>query len=382
MNSKRDFLMDAFLNLIWLSVFYGIFIMPAVVILNLRVDILFLASFIMSLVYFFIRRYIRLVFPMIIAHIIVPVVVFNLAFGFAQALYVGVAVFLMIFSFQQRHTRSATFGVGFSYAASIVLIAFALFVNAHGYDLLFIYAVLMIFVSVGSKLHTRMVQVNDSLEVITQTSTQPVKKILAFDYKATLVFCIVIVGLIVFLHVFFIRPALEAASEIRINMQLGPLPPHADLDEANGDTSYTPGGIDFSDIELRDPWLIWVILERMLMTMVPPIIILGVAYLLFRLAREVLRHMKGRNIQEHEHASGFEDVKEFISAPKARRPWFFAHRGEHKLRRLFRETMTRHIKKGVPIKKTDTPVQMAKKVQAEDLSGLVEEYTAVRYGKS
>jgi len=382
MNSKRDFYMDAFLNIIWLSVFYGVFIAPAVVFLHLRTDILLPISAVILFVFLFARRLIKYTAIMFLVHLIVPIAAFYLAPDlFSRVLYVGVATVLAIFSLQQRHTRSLTFVAGFIYAAPMVLIVLALLVGNQGYTHVYTtYAVLIIFSSIGSKLHIRMVQVNDSLEVITQTSTQPVKKILAFDYKAMLVLTVIMIGLTIFFHLSLMRPALEAVSGIRLNVQIDPIThtPEAPPDTP-GDDILGPGGMAVEGL-YRPPSPFWLALERLIMLLVPPVVVLGVGYFIFRLAREVYKKLDLKTAKDHEYASGYEDIKEFISTPKTRRPWFFGSRGEHKLRKLFRETMTRHIKKGVPIKKSDTPMQMAEKIKAEDISNLVEEYAAVRYG--
>ena len=386
MNSKRDFFMDAFLNLVWLAIFYGGFVVPAIMLLHLRVDILLLVSGVMCFGFLLMRRIIRPVVPMVLAHIIVPVLAFYFAPGsFEQAMYVGVAIALALFSFQQRHKRSFTFTTGTVYAAPIVLIALALFMGTRGHDYIYTtYAALIILVSIGSKLHIRMTHVNDSLGVITQTSTQPVKKILAFDYKAMVVLSLLMVGLVLFLHVFLMRPALEAISGINIRM------PQFDS-SYTADEPFIPPmdigpGFDLYEYLAGEPfsgplWL-WVILERLLFFVMPPLIVLGIGILLFRLIRKIYRQLGIKTRQSQEHASGYEDIKEFIRTPKVRRPWFFGSRNEHKLRKLFRETVTRHMKKGVPIEKSDTPVQMAEKIQGEDIRALAEEYAAVRYGNN
>ena len=381
MNSKRDFFMDAFMNLIWLTVFYGLFVVPAVLLLYLRTDVLFLVSATVSFCLFMARRAIRPILPMVLMHLIFPVAAFYFAPDiFSRVLYIGVTLVLVVFSLQQRHNRAPTFSSGFIYVAPIIFIVFALVLGYQGHGYMYnLYAVLMVFACVGSKLHIRMTQVNDSLEVITQTSTQPVKKILAFDYKAMVIFSVILVGLILFLHIFLMRPALEVVSGIRVNMQLDP----SFGEEADAPAPAPPiggMGMGLGELGYREPSLILRFMERLLMLAIPPLIALGLGIVLFRVARNIYRRLGLKGSHDHEHASGYEDIKEFIRAPKLKRSWFFGPRNEHKLRKLFRETMTRHIKKGVPIRKTDTPAEMAGKIQAEDVNSLVEEYVVVRYG--
>jgi len=386
MNSKRDFFMDVFFNLIWLAVFYGLFAVPAVLWLEVRAGELLLVSIVVMFIFFFARRFIRHVVFVILAHLIVPVAAFFIAPGlFAQVQYIGVAVILAAFSLHDRYYRPDTFKAGFTLPAPLILVAFALALGYQGHDNMYpVYAVLIAFVGVGSRLHIRMTYVNESLALITQTSTQPVKKILAFDHKAMVVLSLVIVGLTVFLHMFLFRPALEAVSGLQFNFQIDlpdnyiPEPVMPQLPRGGGMDFFEQ--IDF-DPEDWEPWLIWRVLEWLIVFVLLPALALGAGIVIYRVVREICRRLGIKNKQDHEHASGFEDIKEFIRTPKPKRTWFFGPRGEHKLRRLFRETMTKHIKKGVPIRKSDTPLEMVEKVQAEDISSLVEEYAAVRYGK-
>jgi len=385
MNSKRDFLMDAFLSLIWLAVFYGFFIMPAVILFGLRLDVLLIVSVMIQLYLYFVRRFVRLILPMVLLHLIIPVAAFYIAPGIVeQVQYIAVSVVLVLFSLQQRYTRSVSFALGFTVAAPLVLVVIALALGYLGHSNVYtIYAVLVIYTGLCSKLHMRMTYVNDSLTVITQTSTQPVKKIMAFDYKATIALTVVIIGMIAFLHIFLLRPALEAVYDIVTSIRFElPYMPYEDVQLPMPPPS--GGGMNISDImgfyEVAEPWLIWVILERILIIVLPPAVVFGLGVIIFRLARNIYRLMGVKSNQDHEHASGYEDIKEFIRTPKVKRSWFFGSRNEHKLRRLFRETVTRHMKKGVPIKKSDTPIEMAEKIQAESISKLADEYAAVRYG--
>jgi len=385
MNTKRDFFMDALMNLIWLAVFYGIFVAPTVIFLELPVDVLLLASAVAMVFFFLVRRLIRPIVPMLLVHIIAPIAVFYFVSEiFWLLMLVGVTLVFAVFSLQQRHTRSDTFAPSFTYISPIILVILALVVGSQGHGYLYMtYAILIIFACLGSKLHIRMTHVSDSLEVITQTSTQPVKKILAFDYKAMVVFCLVMIGMIIFLHVFLMRPAIELISGIQINLQVDLADTDDDyIPEPAPQAPSLPGGMDLSELfEERGPSIIWVVLEWILFIVAPPLIIAGIGFVLFRVAREIYRRLGVKTNRDHDHASGYEDIKEFIRTPKVKRSWFFGSRNEHKLRRLFRETVTRHIKKGAPIIKSDTPVQMAEKIQVEDFNNLAEEYAAVRYGK-
>ena len=379
MNAKRIFIMDVSLNLIWLAVFYGLAVMPAVIFLEARLDVLFLISFGISFSFFFIRRKVRPIIPMLLLHLIFPIGVYLLSPDYHYlALYMGLTLLLGAFSLQQRHSPSQTFTSGFTYGTPLVFIVLAIFAGSQGYGDWPMSAAIVIFACVGSKLHMRAAQVNESLEIITQTSTQPVKRILAFDYKAGVVLGLAMVGLVVFLYVFVTRPVLTAISGITLDIEPGAPQRGSPFLPNMAPAAFDPAGL-MGDLEPREPALIWRILSMLLTVIMPPAILVGIVIGLFRVIREIYRRLGIKRGQSQELNTGFEDVKEFIHTPKPKRPWFFGRRNEHKLRRLFRETVSRHMKKGVPIYKADAPGEMAEKILAEDIRSLADEYAAVRY---
>ena len=381
MGTGRYFITSILYNTIWLALFYGIFVAPTRMFFRLGMYELLPMWAGVFFYFFFLRRWLKPVVLFVPAHFVALFVVWHMGPTLPlQVFYVATVVLLTVFSFIQRYRPALTFSYEFSYFSPIVLIALTLLAIYQGHNYMAAhYAALIIITSVGGRLQTRMAHVNSTLEIITQNSTQPVKKILSFDYKAVFVLGMVLVGLVVALHVFVVRPAMEAA--------IGLLPeftPAETPDFIPEPTFYEPliqmemSLLPF--VNERPPNVFLRFLERFVLYLIFPAILLAILVLIFRAVREFLIQLGLKKSDEQDLADGFADIKEFIRTPKIKRSWFFGPRNEHSLRRRFRETVTRHMKKGAPIQKSDTPAQMVEKIRAEDISGLAEEYVAVRYG--
>ena len=382
MTVKRYLFMDIFANILFLVLFYGILATPVLVFfIDVGVDVLFVVMAAVMCYFFVIRRVIKPVVPMFLAHVAVPVAAWYFAPGQHYVItYFIMTVMLTIFSLYQRHRKT----LSFSYESTIfiplsLVIAALIVIYFDHYYMIVPYAALIITISVGVRLHSRMYHINASLELISQNSTQPVQKILAFDYKILLVLTPVFVGLILLINHVIIRPILEAISGFRLNTQIDytELPPFELLP---GQSLPMAGGLPPELMGLdNEPSIIWRFLEIVVFYAILPLVALGLIILLFRTIRKIYVKMRLKNYQSPDLTNGFEDIKEFIRTPKAKRIRRRGPRNEHRLRRLFRETVTQHIKKGVPIQKSDTPLEMADRILSEDISELTEAYEAVRY---
>jgi len=377
--------MDALLNFIWLAFFYAVLATPVVLWLDLRVDVLLLMMVIGSCYFFIIRRAIKPVAPMFLAHIIVPVAAWFLAPGmFYMILYIAAAVVLGFFSVYQRYKKFQTISSEFLFFAPGALVALALIVGYLGHTHLYPhYGALIIIVAVGGRLHSRMSTMNTSLRAITLSSNQPLEKILRFDYKAMIILTLLLVGLVLLINVLFIRPILEVISGISINFTLEPTEPG----EAMIPQDIFDGGVgginplQYLANTYREPNRFFVIFWQIMMWAISIVAVAAICILVFFIILTIYRRMRFKKSGDEDLNEGFEDIKEFIPTPKARSWWRRGPRGEHRVRRLFRETVTRHMKKGVPIKCSDTPLQMADRITKEDIGGLAEEYAGVRYGE-
>jgi len=376
--------MDLSLNAIIFVVLYGSIVALAITLFNLQAGVLLVLMAAVYFYLFFVRRFIRPIAPMILAHMLVLVATWYFATGFSLVLYIATAVALVGFSLYQRYRRATTFSSEFIFFAPLILVAVALIAGQQGHRYMFVpYAAMIIIVSVGARLHTRMTMVNSSLEVITQNSTQPVQRILAFDYKAMFVLALVLIGITVLLNFIVFRPLLEMIVRHWPDLEwASTLPPgEAYLPMVDEPGMGEVAAAMMYGMELSEPPLIWRILEWLLFFALVPLIALAALFIFIRHMYNVIMQFRIKDSEDADHADGFSDVKEFIHAPSAISRWWRRPRNENKLRKLFRETVTRHIKKGVPINKSDTPVEMVTKIQNEDISTLAEDYAAIRYGK-
>ena len=381
MNPRRYLFTDIIFNLVWLSFFYGIFIMPAYLFFRLRLDTLLFIAVAAFTYFFLIRCLIKPVVPLFLAHIIVPIAVWFLAPGlFYILLYVSMVALMVVFSLFQRYKRTRTFSSEFLIFVPVFFVVFTLIMASQGHGYMSaLFGVLIVIVSIGGRLHVRMTHINSSLEAITQSSNQPVEKILAFDYKAVVVLGVLLVGLILLLNAFVVRPALEAVVDRWPDIQFEPVVPP----EPEGIGAGVPPEMGvigyFMSLPARGPALLWRILDFLLLYVGLPLFALVFCVLIFRITRNIYKRLRKRKNQELNLDDSFDDIKEFIRTPRAKRSRFLAPRSENRLRRLFRETVTRHMKNGVPIIKSDTPGQMTGKIHGEDIRELAEEYAGVRY---
>jgi len=380
--------MDALLNLLYLVFFYGLIISFVLPFFEMQIVILLIITTGVSFFLFFVRRLVKFTSVMLIAHLLIPV---GAAWIYSSNLfyllaYMAMSVTLTIFSLYQRYKKSNTFTPEFTFFAPLVLIVGALVAGHFGHTNMYIpYAVMIVFLGIGSRLHTRMSLVNSSLEAITQNSTQPVQKILAFDYKAMAVLTAVMVGMILFLNRFLLRPILQFIAQLSLNIDfdLGfdPLMEGYHQEpgvELHGENPF----LDMMEGANNEPALFWRILEFFTFYVVLPLIGLMMIIALFRFTIKIYYEWGLKKERDQDLANGFADIKEFISSPKIKSLWRRSNKNEHRLRRLFRETIIKHMKKGVPISKSDTPMEMVTKIHKEDIGALAEEYGAVRYSSN
>jgi len=378
----RNIFMDFYMNIVFHALFYGIFITPVILFFDLQVVAVLLLMLAVVVYLFLARQLIKPAVFLFIAHIPILAAAWFIAPDvYTFLLYLAMAATMVAFSLFQRFRRTQTFTPEFLIFSPLVLIALALFVGSQGHGhMYFLYAVILIIVCVGGKLHIRMTTVNTSLDVIAQTSVQPVQKILAYDYKVMLILGVIIIGLAIAISTIVIRPVLEAISNISINIDLSvgedpidawemlPEPPANASDITQLLTSYNP----------RGPFFLWRVLELFLIFAVLPYIGIKLLIFLYRFIGSFFEKLQAKDTPNFE-VTGFEEIKEFIRTPKVKKLRKRGLHNENKVRQLFRDTVVRHIKKGVPIQKSDTPGQMAGKIATDDISGLVEDYWAVRY---
>ena len=380
---NRDFFMEALYTAIWVPIFYSFYTLLVLLVFDVRTDVLFTVAAVLFFTMFLIRRFIKSAVLMFLVHVVLICAAWFLSPNLhSLVVFFSMAILMTAFSMVQRYKRAQTFSPEFIIFTPLLLIILAIAMGTQGHTHMHIqYAAIIIFIFVAAKFHMRMDQFNLALGAITQSSNQPVKKILNFDYKVMLVMSVVIIGLIFFLHITFVRPALEAAvsllpDDFAFNIEGGPPP---ELLPGGG-----PPDMGIHDMFYQDnrgPFILWVILEWIFIYIFMPALGLLAIYGAFRGIIYIFRLLGKGSSRGEKLTDGYEDEKEFISNPVS---WFKrllrrSPKNEHKIRRRFRETVVKQMKKGVPIECSDTPAQMAGKIHLEDFDSLADEYAQVRY---
>ena len=384
MTTKRDLIMDIFLNIIWLAMFYGIFLAPVAIFFDVRADLLLGVMIAIFAYFLFLRRVVGPVVLMAIGHIIVPIAAWILSPDtFYILVYFVMAMVLTVFSLYQRYRRATSVTSELVSFAPLTLIVLGLIAVYYGtINVVVPYTIMIIITAAGGRLHQRMTQVDMSLAAISQNSTQPVKKILDFDYKAMIVLSALLVAAILVLNAVVFRPLLSFI--------VGRIP-NLNLDLTISDDDFMTyfggaGGGGITDVheliagqEVYRSFLIWRILDVVLFIVLPVLIGVFAFTALVGLLHNIYMRWKKRGPETPEIADGGGDIKEFLKGPRLRNLWRRGPGNENKLRKHFRETVARHIKKGVPIQKSDTPMQIAGKIVSEDIGELADAYGGVRY---
>jgi len=246
-----------------------------------------------------------------------------------------------------------------------------------------VYTSLMLFVAIARLIVIHIINVDSSLKAA-ESSSQPIRRIIAYNYKLLAGFVLAFSGIVVAVYFTLMRPILLA-----VGTAVGRLPALERVEyiviEENLPTFAT---------RVATPWWLRVlhfwdymnpVATNYVVSLILDIILgiavfsasVGMVYLILRVIFRFLNMRAKAGI--HKPLSEFEDEKEFINPSKTRR--VKRTRNEHLLRRLFRETVQKHIKMGVPIKNTDTPTEMTVRVRDRDFDSLADEYSRVRYGE-
>ncbi|MDR1643767.1 MAG: hypothetical protein LBT59_29070 [Clostridiales bacterium] len=233
---------------------------------------------------------------------------------------------------------------------------------------------------------THMQNLDESLGLITKTTVQPTKAILAANNAMILILCLCAAAISIFAAVSFFGKPVNLLAFIKLILGAivavinfftdlfasdeAPIPPEAAPESAPQDYSELMAAP-------QEPWIIWVILENVLKFVAIAAIVAGIIALIIYLCVTLYRRFNATRPTSDESefippedlvTNGIKRLKRFI-------PYFSKGAG---VRRLFKRTIKRHMQKGAPILLSDTPEEMSVKIP-EDIRALVDEYQAERY---
>jgi len=376
---------EIFDQISYLVLFYGLLATLLFVYTGDALDIRrawFIAVF--FVVNFFLRRITKIAVLSLAIHLCVPILLLIiLPFEIYTMIWILACLISAIHSTVYPFNNEPASASSFVVTSTILFVILSLVAGSRGYwPLVAIYPPIIVGIAIGRHMLMRMLQMNKSLGVTQSTSQKPVVKILAFDYKVTIGLVVLMVGMIMAFYVFVIGPALRLAVDI--------FPGLPDIEFSDAPPPIVPAtppeGVDISDIFEAMPErsnIFMLILGWLLRMAFSLIAVAAVSGLLILIVRIIIRFigLRSQGQKQMEDTDGYEDEKEFmfpVEKWRNRRRKIFG-KNEHPVRRLFRETAQKHIKNGVPIIKSDTPTEIANRIQTENIGGLVEEYSQVRY---
>ena len=313
---------------------------------------------------------------------------------FAISLSMGLSVVVSWHSvwFALRKTTPGRKSIIFTTAAIFITLAFWM-ASRGSWFFLSIYTPLMLFVAVARLIVVHMVRVDDSLEAVKSSNQPLIGKIIAFNYKLLVGFALVFSGTVAAIYFTLMRPTLVAvgnAFERLPSFERDELAAIITMEEYLGASVF--GG--------QTEWG-WIYLLHLLYDMRPSTnnilnviltIIFGVgilivfAMLAYAILRGIFYWLNQRAIKAANMRgplTDLEDEKEFIGMGKKHvGKHSNKERNEHPTRRLFKKTVRKYVKMGVPIKNTDTPTEMTVRVHNREFDSLANEYSQVRYGKN
>jgi len=262
-----------------------------------------------------------------------------------------------------------------------MLIALSFWMASGGHwTLVALYPILMVLIGTGRIIVMHMLQMDKSLDAIQPPAAQK-SRIISFNYKLMAGLGAAMIALTMAIYLGIIAPVagvliqnvpeLQRISSPSEDEPIQPMPSRSVMTEF-----LMPYG------DYAEPSTMWQVLD-VLFRMAGTIIIFGIiVFVLFMLVRAIIRLLKLRaqSADAELQSDWAQDEREFILPQRAR-----TKRGtqqeEHPIRRLFRETIQAHIKRGVPIQKSDTPTDITHRIHSEDIAPLAEAYAQVRYGK-
>lgn len=326
-----------------------------------------------------------------IAHLIVPIVlIVMLPFNITGVTWMLLSIVMSAHSIWFALRKAPTKSMGFIFPVAIIFVVLAFWMAAwDNWFLIALYTPLLLFVITGRLVVVHMVKVDNSLKAAESSSQQAIGKIIKFNYKLLGGFVLTFSALVTALYFVLVRPMLVAISNFFEGLPTFE-PVYITREEYMGITEHElsmgmmgPGpGL----MQYLGPGRTSTVVNFILTVIFGSMLVLLLIAVVFMILRAVLRWFNLRvtkpGAAHQELLAEIEDEKEFIGLSSLRRGRRVKASTvkEHPLRRLFRETVKKYVKMGIPIKNTDTPTEMAVRVRDREFDGLAEEYSQVRYG--
>ncbi len=390
MNKARLLIEEMTFVITAFAIIYMLLIIPAYMIIPSSVTVLGLLAMLLPFIALhFVRSYVRILPLFLLLHILPPLIAFLICPTLLQKLvFGGLLTVCTVFSIINRLTGEKM-SLSLSVVAFTGIASVALSVGAArmGYAVLAPVFPIGIFVVILCwVVQSNLVNLDFSLSLITRTTVQPVKHILATNNKLLVIVVVILLCAAVispFLAIDRIVNLLLYGLFLLLRFLLSFL--SGETTEAPPPESAPPAGdteIDYlMSLPQKDPFLLWVILEKIIEIVVYVGLIVGsialVAWALYTFYKR-FNTAKAPDTDVTENISA-----ELINPTSLFKGLFnlpFLSLPENKVRRQFVKKIKRHKQRGIDIQHSDTPDEIREKIAAaEDIAELTDAYNKVRY---
>jgi len=331
---------------------------------------------------FYLRQVIKNFGLLLVSHMVFPVAFMIIAPASSRFMWVLFAVFLAGFSLMRFFWgESKNTGQAVSLSAIMFIALSWAAANAGVFSLVVLYSVLLVLVTVGRVIVTHMRQMDASFDAIQPPAAQKAR-IVSFNYKLMAGLGVVMIAVVSAIYFGFVAPVqnfiLQQFTELPTLYQTAP---HEGYDMQFHDREIIDFGLNHA--EYGEPSSMWLVIDVLLRVIGGAIVVGIIVFLTYVIARAIIKLMRLRAVSGGADSldDSTIDEREFILPDMINRmKRNSVQEEEHPVRRLFRETVQAYMKKGVPVKKSDTPTDISNRVDAEDFSPLANEYSRVRYG--
>ena len=355
---------------------------------DLRAAVPLLPLWVIPLLLIFVRQYVKNFFLFALCHLVWIGYLF-LPLELIPRLLAGAYLILAIaYSYVRKYTgRGEALSMGTLFVGCgtlIVLYFLAGFLDIQAIRPylvgLAVAQILIFFVS----LH--ILNVNETLSNVGDMMSQPAQKLRRFNGKIAAIFLVIatavmLLAVVLRLDVVFtwlgsgalalLRFLLsflgrgEETGEISEDFQLEVNPSQADTEAAIG----------------GEPFILWVILEKIVIVAFCVGIIVGIVYLLYRFYKAFNKNsIQKLATEEFTESSAFVEKEKRSPRPKGRVRDALQMTPDKRIRRLYFHKISRYMKKGDRIKPANTPVEIEQALrEQENLQALTRVYQKARY---
>ncbi|MDR2649510.1 MAG: hypothetical protein LBB94_07320 [Clostridiales bacterium] len=384
MTKARGFVLDIINSLAVFALFFSLAVLPAAMTprrpLTAYILILFIVPHAICLL---LRRHLKRLSLFLLIHAAMPLSVLILDAGLYQRLtYLAFMLAIVIYSVVKRLKDTAP-DVSASFVTANTVCALVLAIAAGrlnqpeaAYVQPFSAAVVFICYIVFQ--HMR--NLDDTLELITKTTVQPIRAVLSMNNRIIASFAVIAaIAALLSGFVKLDRAVALLGSWIAafLRFSLGFLDGRESVAETEAllETPAPPDDFSPFPIEPQKEWPFWAIFENVVRYVITGALIVAAAgliiYLCVRLYRRFYETVKSDDeieIIPHDTLAA--------EAMRAIKAFFIPVSG---VRRRFYKKIRQYIKKGAPILPSDTPEEMTWKIIAEDISELTDAYQKERY---